>query len=53
MKKHIMHFESTADRIAYLKHGLTEIIPKEVEPKKEEKPKKAGKAKKKDEVPAE
>lgn len=52
MERKIMHFSSTAERLAYLKRGLVEIIPKEVE-KKEEKPKKARKAKKKDEVPAE
>lgn len=53
MKNKIMHFNSTKERLEYLKNGLTEIIPKEVEKKTEKKPKKAGKAKKKDEVQAE
>ena len=50
--KEIMHFATTADRIAYLKHGFDEIVPEKVEKaaekaeKTEKPPKKASKAKK-------
>lgn len=51
--KQIMHFNSTEERLKYLKGGLKEVIPVEAEAEPEEKPKKAKKGKKKDEVQAE
>lgn len=44
--KEIMHFNSTKERLDYLKGNFNEIIPMEVaEEPKEEKPKKATKKK--------
>lgn len=54
--REIAHFNSTKERLTFLKGGYTEIIPtiaKEEEPKEEEKKPKKRKGKKKDEVQAE